>query len=68
MIGQSVSFSHKGYRNMERAEILRSELKIWERAFAEANSGRKPGRDDIKSDSAIGTPFRLLTKRAKKSV
>ena len=50
---------------MERTETLRSELKIWERAFAEANSGRKPGRDDIKNDSAIGTPFELLTKSAK---
>lgn len=34
-------------------EELRKELKIWEFDFAKSN-GRKPGRDDIKKNAAIG--------------
>lgn len=33
---------------------LREELKRWEKTFAKANGGRKPGRDDIKNDATIG--------------
>jgi DNA replication and checkpoint protein len=34
--------------------ILRQELKDWEKEFADANSGRKAGRDDIKKHPTIG--------------
>lgn len=37
------------------ATDLRAELKEWERAFADANGGRKAGRQDIKSNPDIGT-------------
>lgn len=33
---------------------LRVELKLWEKAFADANGGRKAGRHDIKQDPSIG--------------
>lgn len=33
---------------------LRVELKQWEKAFADANGGRKAGRHDIKQDPSIG--------------
>lgn len=33
---------------------LRAELKQWEKAFAEANGGKKAGRQDIKQDPDIG--------------
>jgi DNA replication and checkpoint protein len=36
---------------------LRAELKGWEKAFAEANGGRKAGRHDIKQDPEIGMIF-----------
>ena len=38
------------------ADKLRVELKVWEKAFASANEGRKAGRDDIKKDPEIGMP------------
>ena len=37
--------------------VLRAELKEWERAFSTANGGRKPERNDIKSDPSIGMDF-----------
>jgi hypothetical protein len=36
-------------------DILRAELKQWEKAFSAANGGRRAGRDDIKQDPTIGT-------------
>ena len=36
-----------------RADFLRTELKLWEKAFADANGGRKAERADIKKDPAI---------------
>jgi hypothetical protein len=33
---------------------LRVELKKWEKAFVDANGGRKAGRHDIKQDPSIG--------------
>lgn len=36
---------------------LRVELKQWEKAFADANGGRKAGRHDIKQDPSIGMPL-----------
>lgn len=38
----------------EAQKILRQELKEWERAFADANGGRKPTREEIKRDKVIG--------------
>lgn len=39
---------------------LRVELKQWEKAFADANGGRKAGRHDIKQDPSIGSPLALV--------
>lgn len=39
---------------------LRVELKQWEKAFADANGGRKAGRHDIKQDPSIGASYFLL--------
>ena len=36
------------------AETLRAELKAWEKNFAIAHEGRKPGRNDIKAEPSIG--------------
>lgn len=38
----------------DRIVALRQELKAWEKSFSAANAGRKPGRDDIKQNAAIG--------------
>lgn len=38
----------------ERITCLRAELKEWEKAFSDANGGRKATREDIKNDPAIG--------------
>src|SRR4051812_45687744 len=32
----------------QRCNVLRNDLKIWEKKFAAQNNGRKAGRDDIK--------------------
>jgi hypothetical protein len=37
----------------ERCNILRLDLKQWEKKFAAQNNGRKAGRDDIKADEDI---------------
>lgn len=34
--------------------VLRQELKEWEKSFATAHKGRKPGREDIKQCPKIG--------------
>ena len=41
-------------RLLEQSNLLRQELKAWEREFAAANGGRKAERDDIKQHPAIG--------------
>ena len=41
-------------RFLEQSNLLRQELKAWEREFAAANDGRKAGREDIKQNPAIG--------------
>ena len=38
----------------EESYRLRLELKEWEKSFAEAHSGRKAGREDIKQHLDIG--------------
>jgi hypothetical protein len=37
----------------ERCNVLRLDLKVWEKKFAAQNNGRKAGRDDIKADEEI---------------
>lgn len=38
----------------EKSNLLRIELKIWEKEFASANNGKKASRDDIKKNRDIG--------------
>lgn len=37
-----------------RANVLKQELKVWEKDFAATNEGRKPSREDIKKNPEIG--------------
>ncbi|EQL28546.1 hypothetical protein BDFG_08741 [Blastomyces dermatitidis ATCC 26199] len=46
----------------QASSTLRAELKEWERSFASANGGRKPGRDDIKNNTAISTKYKLYSR------
>ncbi|KLJ08114.1 hypothetical protein EMPG_16436 [Blastomyces silverae] len=46
----------------QSSSTLRAELKEWERSFAAANGGRKPGRDDIKNDTAISAKYKLYSR------
>jgi DNA replication regulator SLD2 len=43
----------------ERSNLLRIELKVWEKDFATSNNGQKASRDDIKKHPEIGqyTPY-----------
>ncbi|KAL9122100.1 MAG: hypothetical protein Q9187_001345 [Circinaria calcarea] len=43
-------------------DSLRNELKTWEKAFANANEGRKAGRDDIKNDPQIAQKYKDYAK------
>ncbi|KAF1985824.1 hypothetical protein K402DRAFT_333698 [Aulographum hederae CBS 113979] len=45
-----------------RSSRLRQELKDWEGQFAQANSGRKAGRNDIKADGAIAAKYKEYNK------
>lgn len=45
-----------------KADSLRTALKEYERTFAAAHDGRKPGKDDIKSDHAIATKYKEYNK------
>jgi hypothetical protein len=37
----------------QRCNLLRTDLKVWEKKFASQNNGRKAGRDDIKANEEI---------------
>lgn len=37
---------------------LKHGLKSWEKSFAAANGGRKPGRDDIRNDATVSAKYR----------
>jgi DNA replication and checkpoint protein len=37
---------------------LRAALKEWEKSFAEANAGRKPGKEDIKKNAEVAAKYR----------
>ena len=39
---------------VKRSNVLRLELKAWEKEFATANESRKASRDDIKKNPEIG--------------
>lgn len=39
----------------QRCNVLRQDLKAWEKAFTAAHGGRKATREDIKADVAICT-------------
>nr|OQO17114.1 hypothetical protein B0A51_16208 [Rachicladosporium sp. CCFEE 5018] len=43
----------------QSADLLRDELKTWEKNFR-ADHGRKPGRDDIKSDASIAAKYKIF--------
>ncbi|KAI9772010.1 MAG: DNA replication regulator sld2 [Geoglossum simile] len=43
---------------VERSTVLRQELKAWEKSFADANGGRKAGREDIKRDRSIASKYK----------
>ncbi|EEP81336.1 predicted protein [Uncinocarpus reesii 1704] len=43
-------------------EKLRAELKEWEKAFAEANGGRKASREDIKNDPSIAAKYKAYAR------
>jgi len=38
----------------KRSNVLRLELKAWEKEFATTNEGRKASREDIKKNPEIG--------------
>ncbi|RDW84911.1 hypothetical protein BP6252_02501 [Coleophoma cylindrospora] len=42
----------------ERSTTIRSELKAWEREFAAANGGQKPGKDDVKRNPGIDLKYK----------
>ncbi|KIW88874.1 uncharacterized protein Z519_10358 [Cladophialophora bantiana CBS 173.52] len=41
-----------------QADILRTDLKEYERTFAGKHGGRKPGKDDIKADAVIAAKYK----------
>ncbi|KAL8854039.1 MAG: hypothetical protein Q9221_001162 [Calogaya cf. arnoldii] len=43
-------------------QILRLELKEWEKSFAAANGGRKAGREDIKQHPEIAAKYKIYNK------
>ena len=45
---------------LEQSNLLRQELKAWEREFAAANGGRKAEREDIKQNPTIGMEIEEL--------
>jgi DNA replication and checkpoint protein len=41
---------------------IRAQLKEWEKDFAEANSGRKPGKEDIKKNPGIAAQYKTYNR------
>lgn len=37
----------------QQCNVLRQDLKLWEKQFAAQNGGRRAGRDDIKANAEI---------------
>ncbi|KAF1848535.1 uncharacterized protein K460DRAFT_375387 [Cucurbitaria berberidis CBS 394.84] len=46
----------------QRCNVLRQDLKVWEKHFAAANHGQKAGRDDIKADAEISQKYKEYNK------
>ncbi|KAL8774971.1 MAG: hypothetical protein Q9209_000450 [Squamulea sp. 1 TL-2023] len=46
----------------QECQVLRLELKDWEKAFATSNGGKKAGRDDIKRHPEIAAKYKLYNK------
>lgn len=46
----------------QRCNVLRQDLKVWEKNFAAQNEGRKAGRDDIKANSEISQKYKEYNK------
>lgn len=63
-------------QNQTRTQIIRAELKDWERVFASQNGGRKAERADIKQHPEIGkgtycivlAPIDVLQHKSTKSI
>ena len=49
-----MSIEETADQNVPAQQALRNDLKTWEKAFAAANGGRRPGREDIKKVPEIG--------------
>ncbi|TEA15062.1 DNA replication regulator SLD2 [Colletotrichum sidae] len=45
-----------------QSQTLRLELKSWESSWAKSHDGKKPGRDDIKSNPDIAQKYKLYNK------
>ncbi|KAF1945795.1 hypothetical protein EJ02DRAFT_368660 [Clathrospora elynae] len=46
----------------QRCNVLRQDLKVWEKKFAAQNEGRKAGRDDIKANAEISQKYKEYNK------
>ncbi|KAF2031057.1 hypothetical protein EK21DRAFT_64140 [Setomelanomma holmii] len=46
----------------QRCNVLRNDLKIWEKTFAAQHGGRKAGRDDIKANEEISSKYKEYNK------
>lgn len=57
----STSLEDEMKQDKQLKERLRTELKIWERAF-EKQQGHKPTPDDVKADSDINAKYKLYHK------
>lgn len=42
-------------RLTDQSNVLKKDLKAWEKSFAASNNGKKASRDDIKQHPEIGT-------------
>ncbi|KAF2134665.1 hypothetical protein P153DRAFT_419312 [Dothidotthia symphoricarpi CBS 119687] len=46
----------------QRCNVLRNDLKAWEKKFASQNNGKKAGRGDIKADATISQKYKEYNK------
>lgn len=49
-------------RLVSECHALRAQLKEWEKSFSELNSGRKPGKEDIKENPAIAAKYKKYSR------
>lgn len=50
-------------RLVSECHDLRTKLKEWEKFFAETNSGRKPGKEDIKKNPDIAAKYKTYNRK-----